>query len=574
MTREFESKMHEAAANDDWDTAISYAKKIPKNWAPWDSLAASYTIPPSHFEKFINAVPQSEKPNVLFEVSSNLHPDLTHEQLDLLGSLDDSGYVQEAIAKHPNWEPHKNQKTKNEMAASSFWQSYERKVDPHHFAAVKSMYSGKPETIKSHRSEEEAYSHGEHYVGHDGTFVANATSKMPLGNYRLHDEVIPHLKTYAEKVQKAIENDPHIPKKIIKGVPHIQVWRGVGGEYAKKLKNAASTGKQKLNIQTAPFSSWTTNKEIARNFAANRHEIGREGQSSHTAILSAWIPISSVLHSGYHHVHTGQRHAHPMEEEIVVGHPTGRMVMNTKDIEFGRVGKNGEHIPEPIKTVKKPKPTKLAASESHDLDLFKFDFGFFSKAPLKKLGGLGSAAAAAAISIGSIFAAPKVDEKQHKPLATASQKSSYDRIKERHLKAIEMQESNGGKNMLHKQMPEDHPIHGGERAYGRYGLMPNTVRFVVKYNPDLKQKYGHYMKLEGDRFHNFMHKHPELEQKVASRLYDMYANRFGQNLHAIYHAWFHGPAKTERDIKNGINIENHPLVRKVVAFHEKFKQSQ
>lgn len=577
MNSEFEPKMHEAAENGDWDSAIKYAKRIPKNWNPWDHLAGNYQVPPSHFEKFVKAVPQSERPNVFFELSGNLHPQLTHEHLDLLGSLDDSHYVQENTTKHPNWKPHKSEKSRGEMAASAFWQSYERAVDPHHFAAIKSLHSGKPETIKCHRTGRDATSHGEHYVGHTGTFLDNASFKPPAGHFRLHDEVMPNLKPHADKVQKAIANDENIPKKFIKGVPHIQVWRGVGGEYAQTLKNAASKGNKKLNIKKAPFSSWSTNKEIARNFAANRHGVGREGQSSHTAILSSWIPLDSVLHSGYHTIHTGQKHAHPMEEEIVIGHPEGKMTMNVNDIEFGTVDKHGHHVPAPLNIVKTPKqkPTKLAASEHFDLDLSKADFGVLSKSPLNKFGGLGSAAAAAAISVGSILATPHMDQKQDQPPSIeAPQQSEYDRIKEAHLKAIEMQESSGGLNTSHKKIPEDHPIHGGARAYGRYGLMPNTIRFIVSQHPELNRQYGHGMKFKKEEFHKFMNENPDLEHKVASKLYDSHAKRFGQDLDTIYHAWFHGPAKTAKDIRNGVNIKKHPLVRKVVAFYENFEQSQ
>ena len=574
MNSEFESKMHEAAENGDWNNAIKHAKRIPKNWNPWDILASNYQIPPTHFEKFVRSVPQSERPNVFFELSSNLHPHLTHEHLDLLGSLDDSHYVQENITKHPNWKPHKSEKSRGEMAASTFWQSYERQVDPHHFAAIKSLHSGKPETIKCHRGGHDVTSHGEHYVGYNGTFLDNATFKPPAGHFRLHDEVIPHLKRHAEKVQQAIANDNNIPKKFIKGVPHIQVWRGVGGEYAKILKDAASKGNKRLNIKKAPFSSWSTNKEIARNFAANRHGVGREGQNSHTAILSAWIPLSDVLHSGYHTVHTGQKHVHPMEEEIVVGHPKGKMTMNVNDIEFGHVDQHGHHVPVSVNTVKKPKQTaKLAAFENFDIDLSKADFGVLSKSPFNKFGGFGSAAAAAAISVGSILTPLKIDQKQGQPPAIEmSRQSDYERTKEAHLKAIEMQESSGGKNTSHAKMPENHPIHSGERAYGRYGLMPSTIRFIVNQHPELNKKYGHGMKFKKEEFHKFMNENPELEHHVASKLYDRHAKRFGQDLDTIYHAWFHGPAKTARDIKNGVNIKKHPLVRKVVAFHKNFEQ--
>lgn len=338
MSVELHEKAHQFAEEGDWDNAIKTAQKVPDHYETFDSLAANYVIPPSHIEKFLQSTPRSQRSNVLFEISGQLHPDLKHEHLDLISKLaGPDSYVKENVESHKNWNPSKDPDFLRKLAASNFWKSYEKMVHPIHFAAIKSMYSGKPETIKFHRNDTEAYSHGEHYISHSGALIENQKFRPTLGSFRIHDEVIPHLKDHAERVQKAILADDNIPKRMINGVPHIQLFRGVGGRYAQKIHDAIEKGATSFKLKKAPFSSWTIDPDVARNFAVGRAYSSSDENYPHMAIMSSWIPIDKVLHSGFHTVHTGQKHAHPIEREIVIGHPEGYMIIHSQNVKISKV---------------------------------------------------------------------------------------------------------------------------------------------------------------------------------------------------------------------------------------------
>jgi hypothetical protein len=159
--RQFLSQAIQNAESGNWDEALQYAKKVPSNWNVYEQLP-SIGIPPEHLDKVLSQIPKSVMPSFLFELSSNLHSNTKKETLERIAkmSLEDH-YVQENVKNHPNWSP--SDKTQNLQAVSDFWRSYERKVHPFHFAAIKSMFTGQPESITDHRGNEGS-SHG-HYLG-------------------------------------------------------------------------------------------------------------------------------------------------------------------------------------------------------------------------------------------------------------------------------------------------------------------------------------------------------------------------------------------------------------------------
>lgn len=350
IVRDNEKKMHEAAKSGDWDTAINLARKIPKNLDPHQTLP-QYGIPPTHIDKFINSIPKENRASALYEMSQNLHPDLKHEHLMKIWKETggEDGLTEKSLMEHPNFQPDLKEK-----AASEFWRSYERSVKPSHFASIKSMFSGSPETIKDHRGE----TGGSHtHQIEDGTlFEARPTSIASEGP-RMYggklvakiEHIIPHLDAHAEKSQKAVHDDNTLEKRYFKGKAYIKAYRGVGGEYAKKIKKAIgydpkthSAEERHLSMPMAPFSSWTTDKDTADHFAKGRGSVGmHKGKESHTAIMQSWIPVEDILHSGSHHVHPGQQHAHPNEQEIIVKHPEGKMKIHSKNIHIGEPPEEG-----------------------------------------------------------------------------------------------------------------------------------------------------------------------------------------------------------------------------------------
>lgn len=143
-----------------------------------------------------------------------------------------------------------------------------------------------------------------------------------------------------------------------------------------------------------------------------------------------------------------------------------------------------------------------------------------------------------------------------------------------HLNAIAIQESGQNGDVRHKMMPYDHPIHGGARAFGKYGLMPATIKLTIKKHKDLYNKYKHILLYDNHGVHDFMSKNRYVEELIVSRLYDEYAAEFGQNLALIYYSWLYGPGRTRRDLANAEVIFNNKIVKKVVSIHQKLQQNQ
>jgi hypothetical protein len=103
LWNQYMKEMHSSAKKGDWDSAIKYARKIPSDWSPWPQLP-QYKIPPHVFDKVLDSVPNDQKAEFYFELASNLHDDLTHEQLDKLHSIagDNDYYVRSKIEQHQN----------------------------------------------------------------------------------------------------------------------------------------------------------------------------------------------------------------------------------------------------------------------------------------------------------------------------------------------------------------------------------------------------------------------------------------------------------------------------------------
>lgn len=329
------------AEKGNWDLALTYARKVPKNWDVHQQLAGM-KIPPSHIDRFLKELPKDNRPSALFEMSGALHPDLNHDQLQsIFDHTDGEDYVVgKNIQAHPNWMPSKQI---GDRAASEFWRSYERGVHPAHFAAVKSLMSGLPETVTDHRGKTGS-SHGHSIQGghvYEDKVSIGSTPREYGGKWIMNvDEAIPHLDNHASKVQKAILKDESILKRYYNGKAYIKAYRGVGGEYARKLKDAVkydpethSSEDKNLKIPTAPFSSWTLNRDMADQFARSRGQhVPAEGGGNHSVIMEQWIPVDNVLHSGFHTVHAGQEHAYRNEEEIIVKHPDSKIKIHSKNI--------------------------------------------------------------------------------------------------------------------------------------------------------------------------------------------------------------------------------------------------
>lgn len=152
------------------------------------------------------------------------------------------------------------------------------------------------------------------------------------------------------------------------------------------------------------------------------------------------------------------------------------------------------------------------------------------------------------------------------PKATAEPKAATPKFGDeystkRMLHTIAQVESSGGRNINHA--PVNSPMHRGNRAYGQYGLMPVTIKDTIKAHGDLKSKHGKALALDGQDFHNYMKRNPELGETVAERHVQRLERQFGQDPSKIGYAWFQGIRGTHDAIKQKKDIENHWHVKKI-----------
>lgn len=317
----------------DFDSALKLAHQHRHHGDFYSMIAANTDggIPSTFFDKFLESVPRAHLSQVAYELSNNLHPEISNQQLHSLWKKSNSdGLVEENLLAHENFVP----TSPSQKATGEFWSSYERKVEPSHFAAIKSMYTGEPEFLETHRA--------------------------GAGHSSAHDEAIPHLVQHMQDSQNAVLGDKSIEKKYINGKPHVKVYRGVGGSYAKHIKESlgvqdsptdlylqdgsapVKTGlksgidkHKSVTVPAAHMSSWTLDNKMAERFATSRGEHDSE-QEPHHVVIEKMIPIESILHTGIHQLYPGQYQVHPSEQELVVAHPTGDYKVSTRDLHVGQ----------------------------------------------------------------------------------------------------------------------------------------------------------------------------------------------------------------------------------------------
>ena len=199
-----------------------------------------------------------------------------------------------------------------------------------------------------------------------------------------------------------------------------------------------------------------------------------------------------------------------------------------------------------------PKETKLAASEDYGDDL--------NKGAIKNFAiGLAAAGSLAMIHPKNTAQSP-VDQSpkagSHEIEHTKPASPKYDR--KEMIRTIAAVESNHGTMLEHETTPS------GERAFGKYGLMPNTIQETIKLNKDLRQKYGKAAKLSGDDLHRFMKDNPGLEDQIAEKHVARLEHHFGQNPTAIGYGWLNGISGTYKAQKANKDIESHWHVKKIL----------
>jgi len=202
--------------------------------------------------------------------------------------------------------------------------------------------------------------------------------------------------------------------------------------------------------------------------------------------------------------------------------------------------------------------SKLAASEK---DGYNSEMG-----ELLTKGFVRNAALAGMVAMGTMTP-NNVSVAQAQPPKQAVQQKT-DAFKHKMLRTIASVETSSGQNLNHETV--DRGLNRGHKAYGKYGLMPITIKEVLTKDPQFKNHFHAAQKLEGNQVHAYMQKNPGLEDQVARSHLRRLRAKFGDDPAKIGYAWLNGVTGTNKAIKNGTPIKDHWHVKKILnAFNEK-----
>lgn len=139
---------------------------------------------------------------------------------------------------------------------------------------------------------------------------------------------------------------------------------------------------------------------------------------------------------------------------------------------------------------------------------------------------------------------------------TASETGDIDNF----LSHISMIESSGGKNTSHKKMKSG--IHKGDSAYGKYGLMPNTIREIAV-RMGKKSPLYQYSKMGSKNIKESFKKNPQHEKEMATYLANHLNQKFGGDKEKMAFSWNQGhnmPSDHEKFASG--EYKNHDYVKK------------
>jgi len=132
-------------------------------------------------------------------------------------------------------------------------------------------------------------------------------------------------------------------------------------------------------------------------------------------------------------------------------------------------------------------------------------------------------------------------------------------LKHKTMHAIAVIESGDGKNINHPVLPDK------SFAIGKYALMPQTIRHIIKTHKDLS-KYKNLLRFNNHQLKKFLKKHPDISDVLAYKYYDYIVQQLGTN-HPMYvsYAWLNGPYKAK--LKLHQNISAHWHVKKFLLVY-------
>lgn len=364
-------KALEYARQGKWMPALAHAKLAGGHRRTWTHLAGQFDMPDDVAHKVLDELTTGgHGSDALTEfVDAYAHSYLPFgaenpkkRDSELLNRLHEIAtkngliHATDCIDSHPNFKD----KHKDIRPVSEFWRGFESDVRPDHFAAVQAHHTGQHVKLTDHRGN--------------------------TGSSEDHAHILPHMATYAKLCQDKVlstgitdlehpvhkgktEADGDVFIKHIRGKPHVLVYRGVGGNYAEKLRNAAKLNedtdtveKKTLTVPMAPMSSWSTNHRVAVMFAKSRGKIKGQAECQ-GLVIKKWMPVADIVHSGFHSVIPQQQHAHPDEHELVFRHPTGQLKISTSDFHLHETEETKDYGAGDVETHQVFKPTKAVKAK-------------------------------------------------------------------------------------------------------------------------------------------------------------------------------------------------------------------
>lgn len=127
-------------------------------------------------------------------------------------------------------------------------------------------------------------------------------------------------------------------------------------------------------------------------------------------------------------------------------------------------------------------------------------------------------------------------------------------MKHKTMVAISRVESNSGKNTKHVEMK--YGIHKGASAIGNYGLMPLTIKEIIKKDKLLSLTHGYVLKMNQKDLNRLIKNDVLFEYELASKYFDRLYTRYGSVDKVIY-SWLNGSVK-------GKNYRKHWYVKRVL----------
>lgn len=128
------------------------------------------------------------------------------------------------------------------------------------------------------------------------------------------------------------------------------------------------------------------------------------------------------------------------------------------------------------------------------------------------------------------------------------------------LKHISEIESNSGKNKKHKLIR--YGLNKGHRAAGSTGLMPLTIKEIIKKDTALKRKYISLTKKSAAEITAIVNQNEQIEKEVANSHWHRLTKIFPKNERRRAYAWKNGVTGALRASEK--QISEHPYVKKFI----------